>query len=517
MKQFMDNVTTAESEKFDLLLAEFFFGCNVPFQAVESKYFRNFIQALRPAYAIPSRKKLSNNLLEKVHAKCERQNGEFIAVMKKRATLLVDGWTNSNANRHCFVALLATADDQKVFLESYDISEIGERSEILKKIVGEAVVLAKDRYDCDVYAVVSDNAPNMTCMGAQIQSELMYTTCDSHTGNLLAKDVVTEKKYQTIMNKVMKVQKNFRLPGLESQLTKIGGKKPVLYSLIRFASTRGAVESFLHNLPFMKKVSANDDVEETDNAIESPEIKTPDPVVTQLLFNVQFIDSVKHLYLMLNPIAKLINICQQGNASNADSIEEWLDLLSTGPAELKVLAEKRITKSNVFNDITLSANFFHPTYRGNKLNESQRQKVNDFVFEMLDSKGLESFRSFSSDEGTFSALKRKGITSTETYWYYAAKRGHTELADLATKLLKIPASTCQLERLFSNWSFIHNELRNRLTPDHSKKLLNIYFTLRSNDLIQQDEEDFFDDFENFNITENPVISPCRVLLERCDK
>lgn len=234
-------------------------------------------------------------------------------------------------------------------------------------------------------------------MGAELQS-LMYTTCNSHTGNLLAKDLIAVKKYQTVMSKVMKVQKNFRLPGLESQLTKIGGKKPVLFSLIRFASTRNAVESFLSNLPFMKKVSASQD----DN---NGEIKSPDPIVTQLIFNATFIDSVKNLLLMLDPIAKLINVCQKGNASNADAVEQWLDLLGKAPEELKDLTEKRIKKSNVFNDVTLTANFFHIEYRGKKFSESQRQKVNDFIFEKLDSDGLESCRLFSSDEGTFGALK----------------------------------------------------------------------------------------------------------------
>lgn len=127
MKGFLDNVNDADSEKLDFLLAEFFFGCNVPFHACESKYFKTFINALRPAYTIPNRKKLSNTLLDKVHAKCDRQNGELITKMKKQATLFVDGWTNSSANRHNFVTLLATSDDQKVFLESYDISEIGEK------------------------------------------------------------------------------------------------------------------------------------------------------------------------------------------------------------------------------------------------------------------------------------------------------------------------------------------------------------------------------------------------------
>lgn len=149
----------------------------------------------------------------------------------------------------------------------------------------------------------------------------------------------------------------------------------------------------------------------------------------------------------------------------------------------------------VFNDYTLSANYFHPIYRGQKLNATQRKQVDDYIFGVLDGNGLESSRLFNSEEGTFSSLKRKGITSPKTYWYFAQKQGHTDLATLATKLMKIPASTCQLERLFSNWGFVHSDNRNRLSPERSKMLTNIYFTLRSTDTIDEEEDDDNDEIE----------------------
>lgn len=70
----------------------------------------------------------------------------------------------------------------------------------------------------------------------------------------------------------------------------------------------------------MKKVSAchGDDIGD----IDTDEIKIPNPIVTRLLFNATFIDSVKNFLSMLDPIAKLINVCQTGNATVADAYEE---------------------------------------------------------------------------------------------------------------------------------------------------------------------------------------------------
>lgn len=56
----------------------------------------------------------------------------------------------------------------------------------------------------------------------------------------------------------MSVQKDFKRPKLEVRLVRAGGKKPVLYSLIRFASSRNAIQSFLENLSFMRIVAADD-------------------------------------------------------------------------------------------------------------------------------------------------------------------------------------------------------------------------------------------------------------------
>lgn len=62
-----------------------------------------------------------------------------------------------------------------------------------------------------------------------------------------------------------------------------------------------------------------------------------------------------------------------------------------------------------------------------------------------------------------------------------AEMKHPTLAKLANKLLKMPASSAQLERVFSNWGHIHSAIRNRLTFDRSKKLVHIYYSLRLED------------------------------------
>lgn len=174
IKGFMDNISAAESHSLDMKLAEFFFACNLSFTTCESQYFKNFVKALRPAYDPPNRKRIATTLVDKVHEKIEKRNSAAMTRMNKLATLLIDGWQNSSSNRHNVVTMLATAEDEKFFLESYDFSSVRETGLNLFEAVDNSVVLAKERYGIDVYAVVSDNAANMVNMGKIAANKSLY-------------------------------------------------------------------------------------------------------------------------------------------------------------------------------------------------------------------------------------------------------------------------------------------------------------------------------------------------------
>lgn len=122
------------------------------------------------------------------------------------------------------------------------------------------------------------------------------------------------------------------------------------------------------------------------------------------------------------------------------------------------------------------------------LSAAKRKVVDEYVFEELEAAALESCRLYDIEDGAFAVLKRKKISSPQSYWYHASHQGHADLGLFVTKLLKIPASTAQLERLFSQWSFVHDETRNRLSEERSKKLINVYFSLRTNDFVFIDDD-----------------------------
>lgn len=484
IEQFLDSLSAAEDDRLDMLLAEFFFACNVPFLACESKYFKKFINALHPAYNPPTRHQLTTHLLERTHDKILKRNSEKTARMGKQAVLLIDGWQNSSADQHYVVMMLATPNDEKVYLDSFDFSDIPETGSNLTKALKEAIALAKERFDIKVYAVVSGHALAMESMGTSVRAlGLLFSACNAHTGDLLAGDLLDKTKYEKIMNKVMTVQKDFRRTALLDRLMKVGGKKPALSCTTRWTSQRNAAESFLVNLSKMKKVAAACHAEK---AIDK-DATAPKPHVFKLLFDGQFVASVKETLEMLDPVAKLTNKCQQSNFSAGDAVEEWMSLYEEGPEALRSFLDYRCKKSDVFNITALTANYFHPIYRGQKLSQEQRDRVNDYAFEELNSDGLESKRLFTADAGIFAALNRKKFSSPTTYWHYATEKGHGILATFALKCLYVPSSTAPLEGLVSSWA--NRDKCNRLSFETSKKVIDVYFSLQTADEVAIESDD----------------------------
>ena len=338
VSKYVDSITKEEIDNINLLLAEFFIGINLAFSAVESDYFKRFVQKLRPSYKPPSRKTSSTTLLDKVYD----NHIKLKTPMDKESVLLIDGWKNSSANTKNVVCMIHNIGDQQYFLDSWDLTGVSENSENLTKVVNEASELAKDKYDTDVYAVISDNASLMVKMGKTVG--LWHHTCDSHSGNLLAKDLVNDE----ISGNITTVMKQFKQPDLEKELLTCGGLKVILVADTRWCSYRDHFRRFLHNLKPMRKI-----VVDGKYSVKKD--------VKKLLFDEELEAKVRAFVKVFEPVCLLINKCQATECNIADSTEEWLKLKEPeGCEEFKDFYDFRRKKA--LGTYGLTANYLHPEY-----------------------------------------------------------------------------------------------------------------------------------------------------------
>jgi hypothetical protein len=460
MAAFVDTMQSSTQATLEELMAKFFFGCNIPFSVCESQHFKAFVNALRPSFKIPSRRTLSGPLLDRVYNSMQAVTG-----ISASSVLLVDGWKNEANNTKNVATILhnvsgETGTAETVFLEAWDISGEAETGEKLLELLEEATDLAKTRHNTDIYCTVSDSAANMMKMGRL--SEHWHVPCNSHQGNLLAKSLMPTN----VASRVTQVLKAFKQTDRQKELLDYGGSRVALPCDTRWGSQRDACDSLKKNLQAMRRVAADDEVGKLSSAVKS------------LLFDTNFLSQVDDTLALLDPATKLINVCQTKTSNIADAAQQWLQLnLPEGYESLKQVVEDR--KKKALQIYGLTANVLHPEYQGKLLNTTQLDDVEGFILSNLDDAGIESYRSYSEKSGTFAELLKKKL-SARTFWFFA-RRHHASLSQLALKLHNIPASSAQLERVFSNWSYVHNATRNRLSFDHSKKLVHVYYACKIRD------------------------------------
>ena len=141
------------------------------------------------------------------------------------------------------------------------------------------------------------------------------------------------------------------------------------------------------------------------------------------------------------------------------------------------------------NTYALVAYYLHPFLNNEKLQKTHTSVINKFLIQNLSGSGLEELDAFIEKREILKILFEKELKSPFTFWKLASSE-FPEISNLALKLLMIPASSAQIERVFSTWGLIHTPIRNRLTFERSKKLMHVYYALKIQEKKQADDSEF---------------------------
>ncbi|CAG8775658.1 5227_t:CDS:1, partial [Funneliformis caledonium] len=95
LNNFVDNMKEEEQESFEFLLAQALYLAEIPFTFVDNPFVIQFFKYLQPSFKLPNRKKIANELLDKVYENVKIQADEQIS---KATTLYMvsDDWSNIN-------------------------------------------------------------------------------------------------------------------------------------------------------------------------------------------------------------------------------------------------------------------------------------------------------------------------------------------------------------------------------------------------------------------------------------
>ena len=461
----------------DKALGKFFFLCNVPFIAVEKRHFLEFVDTLmlnarkRPrfSYKPPCRKTLATTILQQLYEEVQHEKKEILK--NTNCVLQVDGWKNSETNKKLLVFSLTNFRLPLLYLTSVDISLDREDGETLSTLINDSIKFAEDEYDVKVESCISDNDSKIKA-GVRLartpdNKRLMQSSCGSHSGNRLFISMVN----LPFKEKISKIINEFSTPKAEALIHRLGGTKLKMFPETRWCYLRDSCESILKNLNIMKRK-----IRLGDHGIQQS--------ICDLVNSVDLKNEIKLFMMIIKPVCILINKCQDARVNIADAAQLWLQLASKIPVNTydNIISE-RIKKA--IWPVGYAANLLHHKYQGQLLNADQLIMAETFLHEKLDAQAWQELQSFLTNRESYEFLASR--SKNPYYFWCSIDHIYKNLARFSKSIFIIPASTARLEGLFSQWTYIHNNYRNRLGDLKSSQLIDIYsyYTITQPQLLQK--------------------------------
>jgi hypothetical protein len=124
---------------------------NIPFNAVENPHLQKFLELLRPGYKLPSRKALSNELLDEIIKESQSNMEEKISALDETEalTLMQDGW--SSLHNDPLIASCIFGGSESHFLNSRECGLDKKTGEFCAALATEDVLEVHTRFGKEVF------------------------------------------------------------------------------------------------------------------------------------------------------------------------------------------------------------------------------------------------------------------------------------------------------------------------------------------------------------------------------
>ena len=240
-------------------LADWIFTAGLPLATVDSVQLKRFCTLLNPAFKMPSRYCLSNELLDSKHAAAVQRVTEAIQGSSS-LTLMVDGWTTvTNEPVLSFVVA-----QPKPYL--YKVLHTGTQSHSGETIAAQCAAIIDEIGVDKVAAIVTDNCAAMKCAWRRLNithPSIVTFGCCAHIVNLLIKDIFRIGGPNEALARATEINSFFNQSSLCDMVLKSkreelgienGLKDPVS---TRWASQISLLQSIVVNKPCLQQVAVD--------------------------------------------------------------------------------------------------------------------------------------------------------------------------------------------------------------------------------------------------------------------
>ena len=469
-------IKTSEKEKqsFDKQLARYLYATNSSFRTVENPQFLKFVEMIRPGYKVPTRKQISESILNEVYDE-EITKGRLL-LKGHIVSMDLDGWSNVH-NEPVVCVSVIDENSESLLVKTVDTS--GQKHDVtyLTSLATNVIKEVSQEFDVRVRSLVTDNAANMRAMRKQLKDEFGCSIatygCSSHIANLLAHDLDIPNVKSHVVQ-IIKYVRNTHLPA--ARYKEAGGKKLIMPVETRWNSVYESLESYLQNWPILASIML-------------------DEHVTSKIMNMNIKSNAKDLANRLKPVSIALSNLQSDKCKISDAVKIWKNLF----LELaQILPEKEVenVKKRYDQAITgyhLLAYLLDPHFQKDvenmpedeeckamSLAEEEYPEVIPIILK-LKAKAYPFDKAYLFESSVISHL-------TPCSWWRALK-GNIDISVIEDicGLLNGVASSASVERIFSTFGLVHSKLRNRLGIEKAGKLVFLHKVLNKD--YHEDETD----------------------------
>lgn len=518
-EQPQNSITPNQKREIDLSFARAIYATGTPLNILESSLWQKAINALNPAYSVPTRYMISNSLLNAEYERVQKETSDIIN-QAEALTIVMDGWTDINGKGT--VNFIITTP--KPFF--YKCVYPGTNRETATYLFTQLKTIIDEIGPSKFVALVTDNTNSMKATWRMIETEYMHVFaigCASHTLSLLLKDIMKLENFKACCDLITKIIKYIKKRHVESayfekmqkEKYENNSKTLKLPSPTRWGGFVIMMESFLSNREALEATMICQDLS------INREIKQH--VLTEDIWI-----KVNAYHNILKPIL-VATTKLESDAAVISEVPQMLDyvkeIMSSALSTCEVVTEEEeryiigaIGKRQHFVEkpIHFAANILDPRFRGLKLTPEKVAKGQEFInqyagiLQKNTAKIMANLAEYRAKSGFYS---QTGIWTTvdhiepRTWW-----RGLCNcqiLSSVARKLLSIPPSSASTER---NWSLFGNTLtrcRNRITTERLQKLITVRANIRllsdnpnENVYFADEEEEYISDLEEEEIDED---------------
>jgi hypothetical protein len=252
---FVIRTSEVDRRKLNLQVARFIFAANTSFRAVEHAEFLKLITMLRPGYAPPNIRKVSDELLNNVFDSFTSKTQ--MKLSSKTVCMALDSWSNIRNESIVCVCVTDMIDNVVYLLETIDTKDNSHTSEYLLSLT-ETAIKKCESFGCIIGSVVTDNAANMnkmrlelaTCEDISSQDILIYG-CSAHILNLLAHDIEIPG-LKSHIKQIFKYFKNSHFFSARYEMER--GKAWVLPQDVRWNTIADTIQYYLENWHILFKI-----------------------------------------------------------------------------------------------------------------------------------------------------------------------------------------------------------------------------------------------------------------------